>query len=98
MSEITEAATGVQPELEALLLLATEPLPVVVLAETVRQPESVVTEALECHGGKERIALAQIPGQIAPGVMGGQMIPHYSGGTIPVAHTGNAGVAHKVFR
>lgn len=46
MSEITEAATGVQPELEALLLLATEPLPVVVLAETVRQPESVVTEAL----------------------------------------------------
>ncbi len=42
MSEITEAATGVQPELEALLLLATEPLPVVVLAETVRQPESVV--------------------------------------------------------
>lgn len=37
----------VEPELEALLLLATEPLPLLVLAEAVDAPTEVVAEALD---------------------------------------------------
>ncbi|WP_341728341.1 SMC-Scp complex subunit ScpB [Brooklawnia sp.] len=46
MSEITDAAAGIQADLEALLLMASEPLPVVLLAETLGRPAKVVTEAL----------------------------------------------------
>lgn len=52
MTEIEQAelpprsAAEIAPELEALLLLATEPLPTAVLAEAVAAPSSIVDQAL----------------------------------------------------
>lgn len=41
-----QSAGTLQPQLEALLLLATEPLPAIVLAEAVRAPQPLVEQAL----------------------------------------------------